>query len=261
MIEYTCVAFVNCLQNAIISLILDMIYLYAAQRYSARGLLCAAGRPKAQTPVQTPAGTIRFYDEDAELLNWLKQFADRHDMTNVIKLACYVLSGLQPDQGLLALLPESTDTNQAPPSQARILCTWPHHPKNTPTTPLPPSCKNFPLSVWSLPSSETEPPSSPQRSRRSSKRPARPPTLPEEPWLSELPEREPVSIVSSGLDMSGPYRRRVRPPDQACRGPYMLKKLNLMPMTRPGGCWPPSMLMAKKYEKDANMPRRKSGIP
>ena len=73
-------------------------------------------KPKDQPPVQTPAVTIRFYEEDAELLNWLKQFAERHDMTNVIKVACYVFSGLQPDQGLLALLPDIQNQQAQPTS-------------------------------------------------------------------------------------------------------------------------------------------------
>lgn len=48
--------------------------------------------------------TIRFSEKDADLRDWLVQFASTNDMSKVVKLACYLLSGLQPDDGLLALL-------------------------------------------------------------------------------------------------------------------------------------------------------------
>jgi len=50
--------------------------------------------------------TIRFNDEDAELVEWLGQFAQSSNMTKVVKLACYMLSGIHPQEGLLAVLPE-----------------------------------------------------------------------------------------------------------------------------------------------------------
>lgn len=49
---------------------------------------------------------VRFnVEQDAALLEWLTPFAASYDMTKVIRLACYALAGLEPEQGLLALLP------------------------------------------------------------------------------------------------------------------------------------------------------------
>ncbi len=48
--------------------------------------------------------TIRFSGKDAQLQAWLAQFSTTNDMSKVVKLACYLLSGLEPDEGLLALL-------------------------------------------------------------------------------------------------------------------------------------------------------------
>jgi hypothetical protein len=66
----------------------------------------------------TSTVTIRFGEKDQKLRGWLSQFAASNDMSKVIKLACYLLSGLQADEGLLALLPEIQD-RQAPSQPAK----------------------------------------------------------------------------------------------------------------------------------------------
>lgn len=49
---------------------------------------------------------VRFnVEQDAALLEWLAPFADTYDMTKVIRLACYMLAGIDPAEGLLGLLP------------------------------------------------------------------------------------------------------------------------------------------------------------
>ncbi len=49
---------------------------------------------------------VRFnVEQDAALLEWLAPFADSYDMTKVIRLACYMLAGIEPAEGLLGLLP------------------------------------------------------------------------------------------------------------------------------------------------------------
>lgn len=58
--------------------------------------------------------TIRFNDDDAELVEWLGQFAQTSNMTKVVKLACYLLSGIQPQEGLLALMPEERFEHATP---------------------------------------------------------------------------------------------------------------------------------------------------
>jgi|SRR5690554_2554767 hypothetical protein len=48
---------------------------------------------------------IRFDAHDAELEQWLGGFAQSQSMTKVVKLACYLLAGLEPPPHLQALLP------------------------------------------------------------------------------------------------------------------------------------------------------------
>jgi hypothetical protein len=57
--------------------------------------------------------TIRFGQRDSELQAWLSQFAATYDMSKVVKLACYLLAGLHPDDGLLALLPNIREQGTA----------------------------------------------------------------------------------------------------------------------------------------------------
>jgi hypothetical protein len=169
-------------------------------------------KSKEQQPVQTPAVTIRFYDEDTELLDWLKQFAGRHNMTSVIKLACYMLSGIQPEAGLLALLPE-VQSHQIEPSRVQ-----------EPPAQVPYEETNDALAAVmqelsalreEIAQQRTEPSAQPERppDTRSRRQQPMPPTLPEEHWPSDTPYREPAPVASSGLDMSGSRRRRDRPPD------------------------------------------------
>jgi hypothetical protein len=174
-------------------------------------------RAKEQQPVQTPAITIRFYEEDAELLDWLKQFAGRHNMTSVIKLACYMLSGIQPEEGLLALLPEVQQTVQ-PPAQEM--------PVPAPREETSDALAAVMQELWALREELTQ-----QRAHHSTPAPSGngarsdtnhvphhptpPPSLPEESWPMDSPD--PISVVSSGLDMSGPRRRRTPLPEPTIR--------------------------------------------
>ena len=49
---------------------------------------------------------VRFnVEQDAALLEWLAPFANSYDTTKVIRLACYMLAGIEPAEGLLGLLP------------------------------------------------------------------------------------------------------------------------------------------------------------
>jgi hypothetical protein len=57
---------------------------------------------------------IRFDAHDAELERWLGQFAQTQSMTKVVKLACYMLAGLQPSEGLLAVLPHVEQARHLP---------------------------------------------------------------------------------------------------------------------------------------------------
>lgn len=57
---------------------------------------------------------VRLTEEDVELAEWLGQFAHSQTMTKVVKLACYMLSGIQPEAGLLAMLPEIRDQQVEP---------------------------------------------------------------------------------------------------------------------------------------------------
>lgn len=58
--------------------------------------------------------TIRFNEDDDELIEWLGQYAQSSNMTKVVKLACYLLAGIQPQEGLLALMPEERFAHAAP---------------------------------------------------------------------------------------------------------------------------------------------------
>lgn len=71
----------------------------------------ARKRRKKQRPM--PAGTtIRWYEDDQALWEWLAPFAKTHDMTQVIKLALYRLSGIEPNSESFAALMERVEGHQ-----------------------------------------------------------------------------------------------------------------------------------------------------
>lgn len=66
---------------------------------------------------------IRFDAHDAELEQWLGGFAQSQSMTKVVKLACYLLAGLEPPPHLQALLPHvqpppAPSVRQVPPASS-----------------------------------------------------------------------------------------------------------------------------------------------
>lgn len=163
-------------------------------------------KPKEQQPVQIPAVTIRFYEEDADLLDWLKQFAGRHNMTNVIKLACYVLSGIQPEEGLLALLPE-VQNQQAYPA-----------PVQESAAPSPREDTNDALAAVMQELAALREELTQQRAAQNSPV-SHHPNAPYPP-PDTLPEEVPSGrgyVASSGLDMGGPRRKRTRPLEPVSR--------------------------------------------
>jgi len=173
-------------------------------------------KPKDQQAVQTPAVIIRFYEEDSELLRWLKQFAEQHDMTNVIKLACYMLSGLQPQEGLLALLPD-VQRQQVEPTPTLPTSDSSFHEQTSDA--LAAVMQELSALREEIAQQRTVQTTTHHVPKRPREHPERPPTLPEESWLTSAPIPEPVPVASSGLDVTGPRRKRDRPPEQARQGP------------------------------------------
>jgi hypothetical protein len=161
--------------------------------------------------------TIRFDDSDAELIHWLGQFAQAQTMTKVVKLACYMLSGIQPEEGLLALLPEVQPTVQ--PLVQEI-------PAPAPREETSDALAAVMQELWALREELTQQRATPGISAPSGNgarsdthhgphHPTPPPSLPEQAWPVDSPD--PISVVSSGLDMSGPRRRRTPLPEPAIR--------------------------------------------
>jgi hypothetical protein len=169
---------------------------------------------KAQSTRQ--AVTIRLDESDAELIQWLGQFAQTQTMTKVVKLACYMMSGLQPEEGLLALLPDVQNQRVSPVIHQETATAISHEQTNDALAAVMQELSSL---REELVQQRTEPSTHPElppanhsqpRSRRKQSMP--PPTLPEENWPTEKPHREPVPAASSGLDMSSPRRKRDRTP-------------------------------------------------
>lgn len=155
--------------------------------------------------------TIRFSGKDAQLQGWLAQFSTTNDMSKVVKLACYLLSGLEPDDGLLALLhkveglrksgtesprkprPRREPTQDALAAVMQELNALRAELAETRTANTPAYQDDY--------AKEMTPEEAPAWTQRRSARP--PATLPE---FAAAPE--PAPSASSGLDMS---RRRKRP--------------------------------------------------
>jgi hypothetical protein len=148
--------------------------------------------------------TIRFDDSDAELIQWLGQFAQTQTMTKVVKLACYMLAGIQPEEGLLALLPEVQQT-VPPPAQAT-----PDPVPHEETSDALAAVMQELLALREELTQQRTVHSAPVSSSRAPS-PTPPPSLPEQSWPVDSPE--PVPVTSSGLDMSGPRRRRTPLPE------------------------------------------------
>jgi hypothetical protein len=160
------------------------------------------------TPQTDSRITIRFGEKEADLREWLGQFAATYDMSKVIKLACYLLSGLEADEGLLALMStiqakkepqqltetstkEQESTSELFATMMQEIATIKEAVLEQRTEPNPPSEESIPLSD--------------SRRRRQQKRaPLTNPTLPEALF-------EPEPVAASGLDTSR-ERRRTGPP-------------------------------------------------
>lgn len=146
--------------------------------------------------------TIRFDENDAELTYWLGQFAQNQTMTKVVKLACYLLSGIQPEEGLLALLPE-VQNELEPPTIVE-----------EPPTPSPREDTNDALAAVmqelaalreELIQQRDAQPHQPASDHQAARPPSPPDTLPE-----EVPSGRGF-VAASGLDMGGPRRKRTHP--------------------------------------------------
>jgi hypothetical protein len=150
--------------------------------------------------------TVRFDENDEELIQWLGQFAQSQTMTKVVKLACYMMSGIQPEEGLLALLPEvqSQRIDPVPVQDAPAA--------HEGTTDILAAVMQE-LSALREEITQQRAESSERVDNRHAN--SRPPTLPEEDWPPNTQE----PVVSSGIDMGGPRRRRDRPPDVPRREP------------------------------------------
>lgn len=152
--------------------------------------------------------TIRFGEKEADLREWLGQFAATYDMSKVIKLACYLLSGLEADEGLLALLPNIEARKESQP------------PAESPVNEQESTSDMFAAMMQEIaalreavieqreetntPAEESIPVSDSRRRRQQKRAPITHPTLPEELF-------EPEPVAASGLNMSR-ERRRTGPP-------------------------------------------------
>lgn len=176
--------------------------------------------------------TVRFSDQDTAIQEWLSRFAQTNDMSKVVKLACYLLAGIQPDEGMLALLariraeqPEpyaepvyadrGEDTHDALAAVMQELAALRHelseqrYGAGDVYDDLPPADEY----AYEEPEAYAEPVSDSRR-RRQARHASRPPTLPEqevwpltEPSGSDRAPDEGDFVASSGLDMG---RRRKR---------------------------------------------------
>jgi hypothetical protein len=79
-----------------------------------------APEPKSNSQA-IAAKTIRFYPDDEALLDWLEQFSEVRQLTNVIKLACYKLAGIQPGDNLMALLSDIEVTREQPGTESELV--------------------------------------------------------------------------------------------------------------------------------------------
>jgi hypothetical protein len=153
--------------------------------------------------------TIRFNETDADLREWLGQFAATHDMSKVIKLACYLLSGIDPDEGLLALLPNIQDKQVTQPPDA------PKAEEQESTSDMFAAMMQEIAAIraaveqreeTTIPAEESIPVSDSRRRRQQKRAPDTSPLPPNE----HDQEPEPV-VAASGLNMSR-ERRRTGPP-------------------------------------------------
>ena len=157
--------------------------------------------------------TIRFNPGEEALRDWLSQFAHTHDMSKVIKLACYMLSGLTPDDGLLALLPEIQQRQAAPAAPPVVPDTVPAQEATQDRFAeimQELAALREALTQNSAPAEQTQTsanvaPVSDSRRRRKPKQPLRPSSE-----VASVAPDDLQPVESSGLDMS--RRRRAGPP-------------------------------------------------
>jgi hypothetical protein len=165
---------------------------------------------KAQNSRQ--AITIRFDENDTALTEWLGQFAHNQAMTKVVKLACYLLSGIQPEEGLLALLPEIHKESATPSLAQEIPMPTAREETNDALAAVMQELAALRAELGRQRPAQSQPSTS---NHRETAPPSPSATLPEEAPVDRGPVR------SSGLDMGGPRRKRTLPLDPVSTSPPM----------------------------------------
>jgi hypothetical protein len=129
-------------------------------------------------------------------------------MTKVIKLALCALAGIEPDEKLLSAFPDFQQEQDLAQDETKPI------EQETPTDALATVIQELSALREEIAQQRTEPSAQSERppDTRSRRQQPMPPTLPEENWPADA-HREPAPVASSGLNMSGPRRRRDRPPD------------------------------------------------